>query len=182
MGTHAAARRYRAEVRYRRPVAPVQQERPVALLAPSTQEALDCITYLAGEALEVAAVCASLVDKERRRLLASSYGLPVPTALLISRAFQKQVVATGQRLVVTDGPVDPLVALNPAVRDGTVRSCVAMPLGTADGHAVGILLAMDHKPRQWTAQQLDLLGKLSALIVSEIELATAQESSQRVTR
>jgi GAF domain-containing protein len=182
METHAAARRYRSGVRYRRLAVPVEQERTVASLAPSTQEALDCITYLAGEALEVAAVCASLVDRERRRFLASSYGLPVPTALLISHAFQKQVVATGHPLVVSDGPIDPLVAHNPAVRDGTVRSCVGMPLGTADGRAVGILLAIDHKPRQWTAQQLDLLGKLSALIVSEIELASAQEASQGVTR
>jgi GAF domain-containing protein len=182
METVPAERRYRAGVRRRRANGSVERQRRADLLAPSTQEALDCITYLAGEALEVAAVCASLVDRERGRLLASSYGMPVPTALLISHAFQKQVVASGHPLVVTDGPVDPLVAHNPAVRDGTVRACVGMPLGTEDGRAVGILLAMDHKPREWTAQQLDLLGKLSALIVSEIDLATAQEANRSIAR
>jgi len=144
----------------------------VELLAPSIQETLDRITCLAGEALNVPAVCASLVDTERR-LLTSSYGLPVPTALLFSHAFRKHVVASRRPLVVADGRRDPLVAHNPVVRDGTVRACVGMPLDTADGRAVGTLLAMDRRPRRWTEPQLDLLGKLSALIVSEMELGAA---------
>jgi GAF domain-containing protein len=136
------------------------------------QEALDRITYLAGEALDVPAVCVSLVDAERR-FLASSYGLPVPTALLISHAFRKHVVSARRPLVVADGRRDPLVAQNPVVRDGTVRACVGMPFGTADGRAIGTLLAMDARPRRWTTAQLDLLGKLSALLVSEVEVGAA---------
>jgi GAF domain-containing protein len=54
-----------------------------------------------------------------------------------------------------------------------VRACVGMPLRTKDGRAVGTLLAIDPKPRRWTPPQLDLLGKLSALIVDEMELSGA---------
>lgn len=170
MESHSAVRRYPAGAPQRRLPGPADRLRRVHLLAPSTQQTLDRITTLAGEALAVPAVCASLVDADRR-LLTSSYGLPVPTALLVSHSFRKQVVAFRRPLVVTDARRDPLVARNPAVRDGTVRACVAMPLGTTDGRAVGTLLAMDQEPREWTAPQIDFLSKLSALIVHEMELA-----------
>ena len=172
MGTHLAVHRYPAGARQRHSLGSVDQLRRVDLIAPSTQEALDRITCLAGEALDVPAVCVSLLDAEQR-LLTSSYGLALPTALLLSHAFRKQVTASQHPLVVADGRRDPMVARNPAVRDGTVRACVGMPLGTADGRARGTLLAMDQKPRWWTAQQLDLVGTLCALIVGEMELGAA---------
>jgi GAF domain-containing protein len=147
--------------------------------APSTQAALDRITSLASEALDAAAVCTSLVDPEGH-LLTSSCGLPVSTALLISHSFRNHLVASRRPLVVSDGRRDPLMARNPAVRDGTVRACLGVPLRRADGRAVGTLLAMDTRPRPWTAPQLDLLGRLSALIVGEMELGAAvRRASQR---
>ncbi len=170
--------RYRAGVRRGRQLESVGRQRSATPLAPPMQEALDRVTYLAGQALDAPAVCVSLVDAERR-LLASSYGLPVPTALLISHAFHKHIVASRRPLVVADGRRDPLVAQNPAVRDGTVRSCVGMPFGTADGRTIGTLLAMDPRPRRWTAPQLDLIGKLSALIVSEVEVGVAVRRTWR---
>jgi GAF domain-containing protein len=170
--------RYRAGVRLGRQLESVGRQRSATPLGPPMQEALDRVTYLAGQALDAPAVCVSLVDAERR-LLASSYGLPVPTALLISHAFHKHIVASRRPLVVADGRRDPLVAQNPAVRDGTVRSCVGMPFGTADGRTIGTLLAMDPRPRRWTAPQLDLLDKLSALIVSEVEVGVAVRRTWR---
>jgi GAF domain-containing protein len=140
--------------------------------AASTQEALDRLTNLAGEVLDVPVVCASLVDSEQH-LLASSYGLPVPAALLISYSLRLHVEASRRALVVADGRREPLLAQSPAVRDGTVRACVGIPLRSRDGRAIGTLMAMDPKPRRWTAPQLDLLGKLSALIVDEMELSGA---------
>jgi GAF domain-containing protein len=139
--------------------------------AVSTQEALDRLTHLAGEVLDVV-VCASIVDSDQH-LLASSYGLPVPAALLISYSLRLHVAASRKPLVVADGLREPLLAKSPAVRDGTVRACVGIPLRTRNGRAVGTLMAMDPKPRRWTTPQLDLLGKLSALIVDEMELSGA---------
>ena len=164
--------RMNSSVRQRRPIGAFERPRRAALLAPSTQEALDRITHVAGKALDVPAVCVSLVDEERR-LLVSSFGLPAPAALLLSHAFRRHVVASGRPLVVADGRRDPRLARNPVVRDGTVRACVGMPLGTEDGRAAGTLLAMDRRPRQWTAPELDLLEVFSALIVSEMELGAA---------
>lgn len=172
MEHHPAVHQYGAGVRRGRQLDAVGRQRSVTPLAPPMQEALDRVTYLAGQALDAPAVCVSLVDAERR-LLASSYGLPVPTALLISHAFHKHIVASSRPLVVADGRSDPLVARNPVVRDGTVRSCVGMPFGTADGRAIGTLLAMDPRPRRWTTPQLVLLQRLTALIVSEMEVGAA---------
>ena len=180
VNTPLALHRYRTCVRRGRQYDAVGRQRraiPLALPIPM-QEALDRVTYLAGQALDAPAVCVSLVDAERR-LLASSYGLPVPTALLISHAFRKHIVASSRGLVVADGRRDPLVAQNPAVRDGTVRACVGMPFGTADGRTIGTLLAMDPRPRRWTAPQLDLLDKLSALIVCEVEVGAALRRTWR---
>ncbi len=165
--------------RGRRPTRSISGEPRGDRLVPSTQEALDRLTYLAGESLDVEVVCASLVDAERH-LVVSSFGQPAPTALLLSHAFRKRVLASRRPLVVADGRHDPLMARHPVVRDGTVRACVGMPLSTADGRAVGTLLALDQRPRRWTARHVDLLAELAALIVSEIELANAvRRASQR---
>ena len=138
--------------------------------------ALDGFTQLAGRLLDVPVVCVSLVDADRR-LVTSSYGLPAPTALLVSWSLMKQVVTSGRPLVVTDGRRHPLVARNPAVRDGTVTAYVGMPLVASDGRAVGTLSVMDRKPRRWSAPQLGFLRKLSARIVGEMELEAAARGS-----
>jgi hypothetical protein len=175
MDPNPAVHRYSSGVRRGPPVS-FDPQRRAGLLAPSMQETLDRITCFAGGALNVPAVCASLVTREQR-LLTSTYGLPVPTALLISHAFRRHLAAS-RPLVVADGRRDPLVAHNPLVRDGTVRACLGMPLGTVRGRRVGTLLAMDRRPRRWTAPQLDLLGQLSALIVNEVELGASRLAAQ----
>jgi GAF domain-containing protein len=136
------------------------------------QDALDRITHLAAQVLDVPDVCVSLVDTDGN-LLVSCFGLPAPAALLLSYTFRSHVGASRRPLVVVDGRLDPLVARNPAVRDGTVRACVGMPLRTADGRLVGTLMAMDSRARVWTLPQIALLAKLSVLIVDEMELGTA---------
>lgn len=150
-------------------------------LVPSTQEALDRITYVAGETLDVAVVCASLVDADRNPVV-SSYGQPAPAALLLSHAFRKHLSASRRPLVVADGRSDPVIARNPVVRDGTVRGCVGVRLGTAEGRAVGTLLALDHRPRRWTTRQLVLLGELAQAIISEVELEAAVRRAPSLDR
>lgn len=153
------------------------RDRPVG----ARSAALDRLTQLAGQVLDVPVVCVSLVDADRR-LLTSSYGLSAPTALLITWSFMKQVVASGRPLVVTDGRRHPLVAANPAVRDGTVAAYVGMPLVAPHGRTVGALSVMDPRPRRWSARQLDLLRKLSARIVGATELGAAARGLRRIVK
>ena len=158
--------------RQRRAVGALELPRRVDPLAYSTQEALDRFTFVTGEVLDIRAVCVSLVDADRR-LVTSSYGLPASTALLLSHAFRKHLVGSRHRLVIADARRDPQLMGNPAVRDGTVRACVGMPIDSADGRPVGTLLAIDGKPRLWTVLQLDVLERLCGLIVSEMGFGDA---------
>jgi GAF domain-containing protein len=138
------------------------------LAAPSPLS-LDRLTQLAGRWLDVPVACVALVDRDRR-LWTSSYGLPAPTALLVSWSLMKQVVSSGRPLVVTDGRRHPLAVRHPAVRDGTVTAYVGIPLVAANGRAVGTLAVMDRKPRRWNAPQLGFLRTLCVRIVGEMEL------------
>lgn len=140
--------------------------------------ALDRLTQLAGRALDVPVVCASLVGADRR-LVTSSCGLSAPAALLVAWPFLKQVVASRRPLVVTDGRSDPVAARNPAVRDGTVTAYVGMPLVAPDGRAVGTLFVMDRKPRSWSTAQLDLLRTLSTRIIGEVGLGAPAQGQSR---
>lgn len=169
---HPAVRKHPTGTRLRQLPSPDDRLRRATLVVSSTQETLDRVTCIVGETLNVPAVCASLVDADEQ-LVMSSYGVPVSTALLLSHAFRKHVVASTHVLVVDDGRSDPMVAHNPTVRDGTVRACVGVPLRTTKGRPVGTLLAMDRRARRWTASQLDLMASLSILIVSEVELGVA---------
>jgi GAF domain-containing protein len=102
--------------------------------------------------------------------------------MLLSHLFRKHVVTSRRPFVVMDGKRDRSLANNPAVRDGTVRSCVGLPLRTGSGQTVGTLLAMDRQPRGWTSPQLHLLETLSALIVSEMELGWRNAGRREPTR
>jgi len=146
--------------------------------APGSQGALDRITSLAGEMLDVGLVCATLVDAQRR-LVASSYGLAAPLVLLLSYAFRKRVVMSRRPLIVVDGQRDAAVADLRAVRDGSVQACVGLPLEAADGRPIGTLLVMDQQPRQWTAGEMDVLHGIAALIVCEMELRAAVRRASR---
>lgn len=145
------------------------------MAGPVNQTVLERLTRLAGRELDAPVVCFSLVN-ENRRLVAGSYGLSTPIALLVSWAFMKQVVATRLPLVVTDGRRHQVAARNPAVRDGTVTAYMGIPLIAANGRAAGTLSVMDPKPRRWSVSQLDFLQRLSVRVVKEVGLGNGARS------
>ncbi len=143
-------------------------------LATSTPRELDRITHLTGESLDVAAVCATLVDAGGR-LVASCYGLDVPMALLFTHALRPHLGDAPHLLVVDDATCDPRLANSPVVRDGTVRGCVGTGLRGRDGLGVGSLLLLDPNPRPWTPAQLDSVRELAAEIENGVALAAFAE-------
>ena len=135
-------------------------------LAPTSLAALDRYTQLAGSVLDASVVCASLLLPDNR-LLASSYGLPLPIALLQSWSVLRRVASSGCPLLITDGREDPRTSKNPSVRDGEVVSFMGIRLVDSCGHLVGALSVMDQKPRHWSFLQIGFLQYLSALLVRE---------------
>jgi GAF domain-containing protein len=139
-------------------------------LATSIPGELDRITRLAGERLDVPAVCATLVDGGGN-IMASCYGLDVPRALLITHALRHHLNGASDLLVVDDATRDPRLADSQVVRDGTVRACVGIGLSGSDGLGVGSLLLMDPQPRRWTVSQLESIRELANAIENGVASA-----------
>ena len=138
----------------------------ISELAPTSLAVLDRYTQLAGSVLDAPVVCVSLLTADNR-LLATSYGLPLPIALLHSWSLMRCVASSGCPLLITDGREDPLAAENPSVRDGDVVSFMGIRIVASHGHPVGTLSVMDQRPRQWSFLQIGFLQYLSALLVRE---------------
>ncbi|RFU39825.1 GAF domain-containing protein, partial [Actinomadura logoneensis] len=76
--------------------------------------------------------------------------------------------------VVTDAAADPRTAGHPFVRgDLGVRSYAAARITTAEGHGLGTVDVLDVRPRRPTADQLQALQELAALVMDELEARLA---------
>ena len=148
--------------------------RRTGLLDSPPEAAYDRITELATRLLDVPVALISLVDEDRQ-FFKSCIGLAEPwhsaRETPLSHSFCRHALDADGPLVIDDARVHPLVRTNLAIRDLDVIAYAGVPLVTADGHALGTLCAIDHRPRRWTAEQIDTLNVLAASVVSEIQLA-----------
>jgi GAF domain-containing protein len=149
------------------------------LLDSSREESFDRLTRLTATVLNVPTAMVSLVDRDRQ-FFKSCLGLPEPWASQhqtpLSHSFCRHVVESRRPLVVSDVREHPLLRENPAIRDLGVIANAAAPLITPDGHVLGTLCAIDHEPRHWTTEQVDILSNLAGSVLSEIQLHAAQRN------
>jgi len=147
--------------------------RRIGLLDTAVEEAFDRITRLATRILGVPTSLVALVD-ERRVFLKSQIGLNEPWASLrempLSHSICQHVVASGDPLVVRDVRVHPDLRTNLALRDLDVVAYAGVPLRAPTGEALGTVCAIDSQPREWTADDVNLLSELAALAMAEIDL------------
>jgi GAF domain-containing protein len=78
--------------------------------------------------------------------------------------------------VVSDAREHPLLRNNPAIRDLGIIAYAGAPLISPNGQVLGTLCAIDHEPRHWTTNQVEILCNLAGSVLSEIELHTAQHN------
>lgn len=133
----------------------------------------DGLTKLASALLSVPIVLVSLVDRDRQ-WFKSRHGL---AASETSRdvSFCAHVVAEGAPLVVPASARDPRFSDNPLVdHEPFVRFYAGVPLRTSDGHVLGTLCAIDHQPRDFSAEQLGLLELLAGQVMERFELRRAR--------
>jgi len=138
---------------------------------------LDRLADVAARVLNAPVGLVSLVDADRQMWAgcvgvaqepwASDRGTP------ISHSFCQHAVAAREPLIVSDAREHPVLKTNPAIRDLDVIAYLGVPLITADGHALGTLCVIDHKPRLWTSQQVGILRDLAASVVTELRAAAA---------
>ena len=155
-----------------RNVARVSALQRLGLLDTPPEAAFDRLTRVACRVLRAPIGLVSLVD-QNRQFFKSCVGLPEPLATSretpVSHSFCQHVVATGKPLIVEDARSNPLVRLNPAVREMGVIAYAGIPLVTTDGHAIGSFCVIDGKPRTWSFEDIEMLQELAGCVMHEIE-------------
>jgi PAS domain S-box-containing protein len=145
--------------------------------------AFDRFTRLASRILHAPISMISLLD-ENRQFIKSCIGLPEPLAtervVAPSAAFCQYVVSSGERLIIEDARLHPVLRDIPAVTVFKVVAYAAMPLNTAEGYCLGTLCVMTYEPRQWTSEEIAILEDLAALVITEIELRAQSFARKRI--
>lgn len=156
--------------------------RRTRLLDAPPEEAFDRITRRLADIFNAPISLMSLVD-ENRQFWFSQTGLREDLAA--ARAGDRNtslcghVVANDQTVVVEDARRDPRFAGNPFVREHNIRFYAGAPLRTHDGHAIGSLCIIDHRPRHISDRDRQLLELMADTVMAEVEALTlAREYSE----
>ena len=101
-------------------------------------------------------------------------GAPLSAISLIEDRRQLVLELGGTPLVVPDARLDPRLRDSPALERFNAVSYLGVPLLDADDLMLGSLCVIDHQPRVWMAEQVELLQGLAASVMTEIELLAAR--------
>jgi diguanylate cyclase (GGDEF)-like protein/PAS domain S-box-containing protein len=138
--------------------------RATGLLDGEHSDELDEVTRVVRWLLDVPVALVSLVDDDRQ-VFAAQCGLDGWAAdeggTPLSHSFCQHAVITGRPLVIEDARRTPLVEDNLAIPELNVIAYAGMPLLGERGLVLGVLCAIDHKPRAWSQDDLATLARLA---------------------
>ncbi|MGQ7297739.1 SpoIIE family protein phosphatase [Quadrisphaera sp. KR29] len=100
-----------------------------------------------------------------------------PTAL--TEAVSTLVVVDDGPVVVCDAARDSRVADLEPVRAGVVGACLGVALSWSSGEVVGALCVFDHRPRQWSEDDVAVLVQLAEFAVLALEPTAATDDDAR---
>ncbi len=133
------------------------------------EEGFDRITRMAQFVFNVPTALISLVDEERQ-WFKSRQGLNM-TETPRNISFCSHAIESGEPFVVEDAHQNSRFCHSPLVTgEPYIRFYAGAPLKTPRGYNVGTLCLIDYKPRTLLAEQLDRLGDLALMVISELEL------------
>ncbi|MGI5170635.1 PP2C family protein-serine/threonine phosphatase [Spirillospora sp. CA-253888] len=131
--------------------------------------ALDKIASLAARVFDAPMATVSIVDGDRVWFKAA-HGLRGIEQTGREPGLCASAILQDEPYVVADARADPRAAAHPFVRgDLGVRFYAAAAITTADGYALGTVDVLDTRPRRPTADQLQALRELAALVMDELE-------------
>ena len=159
--------------------------RAVALLDTPTEEAFDRLSSLAVQFLNAPVALVSLVDADRQ-FFKSCIGLPEPWASQretpLSHSFCQYNRIAKQPLLIEDARTHPLFKNNLAVRDLNVIAYLGIPLVTSDGYVLGSFCVIDSQPRHWTGEDVSVVERLAAAVMTEIQLRAEIAARQKAEK
>lgn len=156
--------------------------READLLNPEPDESLDRIARLAARILNAPLALVNFVD-DRRQFSRSCIAPPDwagDREVLLQDSFCKNVVLSGEPLLIEDAEASPLVASSRMVTKRGIRSYLGLPVRSTEGHVLGTLCVADFVPRAWSKLEVEILGDLAAGVMSEISLRRQLRAHHRV--
>lgn len=143
------------------------------LLDSPREERFDRLTRVAARALNAPVALLTIIDADRQ-FLKSQTGLAEPwrsrREMPLSHSFCQQALGCFDPLVVVDAREHPLLHDSPAIADIGAIAYLGIPLGTADGRELGALCVIDHRRREWSADEIAVLRDIASAVEQEIQL------------
>jgi len=162
--------------------------RQTNLLDTPAEDAFDRVARMAARLLDVPIALVPLIEDDRQ-FFKACVGLPEPWASArqtpLSHSLCQHVVVARQPLAIGDTGRDALAHDNPLVRELGLAAYLGVPLiDDTSGYVLGSLCVADHRPRDWTPDQVAILSDLAGLVMTQIqlraELATRGELERRL--
>ena len=145
--------------------------RRLAILDTPPEDRFDRATRLAQRLFGTESAVVTLVDEDRA-WFKSRQGLDVPEVPR-DLSFCGHAILGTEALVVPDSHADPRFADNPLVTGPpNIRFYAGYPLSVGNGSPLGTLCLLDPRPREMSAEDLEALRDLGAIV--ERELATLE--------
>ena len=133
---------------------------------------LDRLTSMARKVVEAPVALVTLIDADRQLFLSCS-GLDEPWASRgetpLSYAICTEAIAYRDPLVLDDVRKSEHLCDSEAVTELEVVAYLGIPLITDRGHVLGALCAIDHEPRDWSEEQVELVKTLARAVMDHIE-------------
>lgn len=155
--------------------------RETGLLDTPVEGAFDRLTRLTCRVLNVPATYMSLVDEQRDFYL-STCGFPEPISSgrnMTGPTFCQYAITSNVPLVIDDVLTVPVLRDLPAVKVLGVRAYAGIPLVAGNGDVIGAFCALDNKPREWTAVDLETLTGMADSALREVMYRTAVRRAER---
>jgi phosphoribosyl 1,2-cyclic phosphodiesterase len=139
----------------------------LGILDTEPEARFDRYTEVACSTFDVPMALVTLVDAERQ-WFKSRHGIDVAETHR-DASMCAHAILGDDVFVVTDALRDDRFADNPYVaRDPRLRFYAGVPLSTIEGHCVGTLCIMDHRPRVLNEPQLERLRDLGRMVEAEL--------------
>jgi sigma-B regulation protein RsbU (phosphoserine phosphatase) len=128
------------------------------------------VAAIAAKLFGVPMASVSIVDTDRVWFKASP-GMQGMHQVAREPGMSASVILDDKPYVVSDARSDPRTANHPLVTgEPGVRFYAAAPIITADGDRLGTVAAMDTQPHDATAEQMEMLTDLAAVVMEHLEL------------
>ncbi|MEO8095333.1 MAG: protein kinase [Pseudolysinimonas sp.] len=139
------------------------------ILDTAPEGGFDRVTSIAVRSLGVPMAAISILATDRLWIKAQR-GFDLDQISLLPEAVA-QAAANQTAWSIPDALANDRMSAHPLVVGPTgLRSCAGAPIIDPDGATIGMLLVMDTVPREFSADDLAILGDLSAIVVCELEL------------